>query len=75
MTIKLLSCFVIFSAFATNDIQGFAESGILDSKLNRVLHDKFNKKILLLDVRFTYYVDFVNNNIQRLGPKYSTWSP
>ncbi len=24
-----------------------------------------------MDVIFTYYVDFVKNNIQRLGPKYS----
>jgi len=27
--------------------------------------------MLLLDIRFTYYMDFVNNNIKRLGPRYT----
>jgi hypothetical protein len=54
------------------DNPGSAEMGIHDPKLNGVLHDKSIKKILLLDVIFTYCMDFVKNNIQRLGPKYPT---
>lgn len=33
---------------------------------------KIQKKILLLDIRFIYFMDFVNNNIKRLGPRYPT---
>jgi hypothetical protein len=52
--------------------QSYAEMGMYDPKLNLVLNENSRKKILLLDVRFTYYMDFVNNNIKRLGPRYPT---